>query len=66
MSREKVGILFWIYWIGFILIGYGIITFITSVWSTEARETAGVFGLYGAPIITIIGIVFVLVGALKK
>ncbi|MEM3708935.1 MAG: hypothetical protein QXF43_04760 [Nitrososphaerales archaeon] len=51
---------------GFILIAYGIITFITSVWSAEAKETAGAFGLYGAPIITIIGIVFVLVGALKK
>jgi len=66
MSEEKVDIWSWVYWIGLVLFAYGLVTFITSVWSEEAMKTAGVFGLYGAPIIGIIGVILAVIGYFKK
>ena len=65
-EEKKVDLWSWIYWIGLVLFAYGLITFITSVWSKEAMETAGVYGQYGAPIIALIGIVMAIIGYFKK
>lgn len=66
MSQEKTGVWAWIYWIGLVLFAYGLITFITSIWSPKAMETAGAFGLYVAPSICIIGIILTIIGYFKK
>jgi predicted membrane channel-forming protein YqfA (hemolysin III family) len=66
VGEAKVDVWAWIYWIGLVLFAYGLVTFITSIWSPEAMETAGVFGLYGAPLIGVIGVIMAVVGFVKK
>jgi len=66
MSEKKLDVWSWVYWIGLVIFAYGLVTFITSIWSPEAMKTAGEFGIYGAPTIAVIGIALSVVGFFQR
>ena len=65
-EKVKPGIWFWVFWIGLVVLAYGLVTFSTAIASPEAAETAGTAGVYGSLAVFIIGIIMTVIGYLKK
>ena len=67
MSEEaKPGLWFWVFWLGLVVLAYGLVTFSTAVASPEAAKTAGPVGIYGSLIVFIIGVAMTVVGYFKR
>jgi|GEM_PF-3738095 len=65
-EKVKPGIWSWVFWIGLIILAYGLVTFSTAIASPEAAETAGAIGIYGSLTVFVIGLIMTLIGYLKK
>ncbi len=65
-KETKTNIWFWVFWIGLVVLAYGLVTFSTAIASPEAAETAGTVGIYGSLAVFIIGIIMTIIGYLKK
>ncbi len=65
-EQPKKNVYFWIFWIGFILLAYGLVSFSTAVASPEAFKTAGEIGVYGSISVLLLGMIMIILGYIKK